>query len=76
VQLFSSWVLALYFFGAKILAQKYCRKRHTQNVDDIDTRGQFHQFFIKKTFLHAKIAKAQKDTDNLTEFLRFWDLGT
>jgi len=36
-------------------------------------RGQFHQHFTRKLLI-VQIPKAQKDTDNVTEFLRFWDL--
>jgi len=36
-------------------------------------RCQFHQHFYEQ-FLLKQIPKAQKDTDDLTVFLRFWDL--
>jgi len=36
--------------------------------------GQFHQCFTGCFYMHRS-QKAQKDIDNLTEFLQFWDLG-
>ncbi len=38
-----------------------------------NTRGQFHRRWNEE-FLRPKIPKAQKDANDLTVFLRFWDL--
>jgi len=40
----------------------------------LDNYGLVSPMFYKQR-LHAQIPKAQKDSDDLTVFLRFWDLG-
>jgi len=37
-------------------------------------KGSISSTFYKR-FLRKKILKAPKETDHLTEFLRFWDMG-
>jgi len=43
------------------------------NVGEIDTWGRFHQHVYAK-LLHAKIPKAQKDSQVISVFLHLWDL--
>jgi len=54
------------------LAPKFRTKNACVNVDEIDTRGRFHQH---RQFLLTQIPKAQKDTGDFIAFLHFWVLG-
>ncbi len=59
------------------LAQKYWHKNSSKDVDEIDFRRE--KVSISSSFyallLQAYVyPKCVKDTDNLTEFLCFWDL--
>jgi len=42
-------------------------------VSDFDTKGQFHQL-VNMQLLLKQIPKAQKDSQVINDFLRFWDL--
>ncbi len=60
-------------YGKKAAAKKFVRKICTYNVDEIDTSPlevSISSIFYAK-LLFEKIPKPQKDTDNLTEVLRF-----
>jgi len=43
------------------------------NIDEIDTRGRFHQQ-VHAQLLHAKIPQDQKDSQVISDTLHFWEL--
>jgi len=73
--------VALYFFGAKILAKKLARKKLMKLTPYVARAENYNEVFLKRqgtisstVYVHllcAQIPKVQKDTDSLTEFLRF-----
>jgi len=48
-------------------------KSRTLNIDENNTWWQFYQHVLD-SFYTSESQKEEKDTDNLTEFLRLWDL--
>ncbi len=74
------FILAIkFFFGgvmtSKILHLKHISLKSFRKKADVSNPESISST-IYEQLLCVQIPKAQKDTDNLTEFLRFWDLRT
>ncbi len=88
VQMLFQQLFYRYMYVEKAAKTMFVRKICAQNVDEIDTRGQFHQQFtcsflrelgsISSMFyeqlLGPQILKVQKIQSSHQSFLHFWDL--